>query len=703
MRFKNISKPLICTMLLVALVSGNDLRGAFAFEMLPTSLGTPQVVVTRPYAIGIAGWTTGGQLLLTLHQGGQPPIAYLSPTDGALTVLADMAREAALQAARAPSPAPANAIASANAPLLEAQWSPNGRIRAAILAPGAQAGAPIQVTRLQLFDTVTGRETIWDDAPRFVTDIAWAPNSRWLAVLGVTEVTDEGAERAQLYLLDADEGETRLAREEFFGGGMWGQQLAWSPDGMRLAVGCPTEEEGRVCILPVNQSAGFPAARPVSISSEPVVAPMEPAHRATITPYIPPVDITLQVYQLTLGGARRLPYTLCEPGSTAWGCTVFCNEVDFPCVRTMTMPYPYTTNPITIPIESDYLLDVVPLEMGTYYHATALVAQAAAARSYAYRAIYDGRVINNSTAFQAFIPYKFESLPTASFPDSPETPCASGNLNSRQRIICDAVAPGYYVAYGSTLEEFVPAFAEFSADAWLRTVNGGRVYLRGIEDPISSGCDANNYGHQRGMSQEGASRWARGNRCSYAGTGDEPWSVRWDDARQILTHYYTGIQLRNSAGAQLTPDYRWTPLEIDWRSNGVNPPLLQPGETRTITFTVQNTGIYTWTGQVSLAHHGWEDESGTPVITATTSVSIPQTVAPGESIRVGIPLTSPSQSEALRRYHMRFDMLLHEEGGPVGFSLREPERPWPIYEVKITVMILPNKMFLPLSLRAAEE
>lgn len=38
---------------------------------------------------------------------------------------------------------------------------------------------------------------------------------------------------------------------------------------------------------------------------------------------------------------------------------------------------------------------------------------------------------------------------------------------------------------------------------------------------------------------------------------------------------------------------------------------------------------------------------------------------------------------------------------PVNFSTREPERPWPIYETEITVMLLPHKMFIPLILREA--
>ncbi|MBN1919802.1 MAG: hypothetical protein JW892_01045 [Anaerolineae bacterium] len=681
----------------------NGHPGAAAPALVTYTLGVPEVAATHSAAIDIVGWLPEGPLMLMLHEGQRSHVAYFAPDTGELAPAKEFTswREALQTVGRASLPDPHVSDPPA-LPFLAAQWSPDGRIRAAILAPGAQAGTPLPASRLQLFDSSTGQVTAWENAPRFITDLAWAPDSRWLAVLGVAGVADNGAERAQLFLVDAHTGKAYPAREETFGGGMWGRQLAWSPDGTWLAIACPTATEGRVCLLPARYGElRTPPAATLMDTGPSMLDPAPTPVRSTLV-YTPPAEITLHVYQLTLGGARRQPYTLCEPGSTAWGCTVFCDETDFPCVRTVTHPYPYAANPITISIESDYLLDVVPLEMGTYYHATALIAQAAAARSYAYRVIYDGRAVNNSTAFQAFIPYKFESLPTASFPDNPENPCAASNLNARQHTICDAVAPGYYIAYDSTPEEYIPAFAEFSADAWLQTVNGGRIYLRGVEDPISSGCDANDYGHQRGMSQEGASRWARGNRCSYSGAGNDPWSIRWDDARQILTHYYTGIQLRDSAGTRLTPDYRWAPLEIDWRSGSVSPPLLQPAETRLVTFTVQNTGVLTWTGQVALTYHGWETESGAPIITTTTRVTIAQMVAPGASIRVGVPLTAPLQTEALQRYRLRFDMQLDEGSAePVNFSTREPERPWPVYETEITVMLLPHKMFIPLILRGA--
>lgn len=298
--------------------------------------------------------------------------------------------------------------------------------------------------------------------------------------------------------------------------------------------------------------------------------------------FTPPTNITVRMYRLLIDGSST--GILCSPNDTSYGCTAFVGDPSH--------AYPYgSSNPVTIPIETDYLLDVVPQELPPYYHPTALQAQAIAARSYAYWHIHQGSAINNSTQFQAFIPYKFESLQRNVTPDNPISPCASHNLNTDQSIVCNAVAPRHYVSYGSYPHDDLPAFTEFFADAWGYTVSGSKPYLQGVEDPISTGCDANNFGHRRGMSQEGASRWVRGNQCSYASAGDVPWSVRWEHAEQVLTHYYTGIHIRNASGEQLTSAYRWNALQLN-----NTPTHVSPGHTSYVSIWLQNTGTASWFG-----------------------------------------------------------------------------------------------------------
>lgn len=91
-------------------------------------------------------------------------------------------------------------------------------------------------------------------------------------------------------------------------------------------------------------------------------------------PFAPPSLITVTMHRLDYpgGGDTGISCTI-SPRDRKWGCTWF-DEDHYP--QEQVRPYPYDVNPITISIENDYLLDVVPQEMGTYYHPTALQAQA---------------------------------------------------------------------------------------------------------------------------------------------------------------------------------------------------------------------------------------------------------------------------------------------------------------------------------------
>ncbi len=135
-------------------------------------------------------------------------------------------------------------------------------------------------------------------------------------------------------------------------------------------------------------------------------------------------DISVTMYPLKDDGSRDRDQQppLCQsddpstPGNeadTRYGCTAF-DQDHYP--PDQVRPYPYSTNPAAVSIEDDYLLDVVPREMGTYYHPLALKAQAVVARTYAYCAMranegtedywgYCRKEINNSNEFQVFVPY----------------------------------------------------------------------------------------------------------------------------------------------------------------------------------------------------------------------------------------------------------------------------------------------------------
>lgn len=97
------------------------------------------------------------------------------------------------------------------------------------------------------------------------------------------------------------------------------------------------------------------------------------------------------------------------------------------------------------------------------------------------------------------------------------------------------------------------------------------------------------------MSQEGASRWARGNRCSLPTTGNDIWSIRWSRAEEILVHYYNDIHIRNADNNTITtPQLRWNPLRFSWGTNAIMPPMMIRNQQYPVTLQIQNTGTSNW-------------------------------------------------------------------------------------------------------------
>lgn len=342
--------------------------------------------------------------------------------------------------------------------------------------------------------------------------------------------------------------------------------------------------------------------------------------QATPSNYTPPTDITLVVYRLNSDGTPWVdPKTglgaPCLPDSTVYGCTVFTGIWEY--------RYPYgDENPITIPIETDYLLDVVSQEMGgLLFSEEARHAQAIAARSFAYHHIHfdpytNAPPMNNSTQFQAFIPYRWERWSNGyHFSDNPADPCAGDweLFLQQQRLICGAVnASKSYITgvnHVYNLPETplfgtnAPAFTQFFADTPLNTETEQSIvpgtnpprhtypYLVGVPDPVSAHPDIIVVGHQHGMSQNGASRWGHGN-MSWRGILD-PWSVQWD-WQQILVHYYTNVQIRDANSEPILPEARWNLLAVDWGTPSKQPPPMQPGQAYSATLQVQNTGTVDW-------------------------------------------------------------------------------------------------------------
>ena len=261
-------------------------------------------------------------------------------------------------------------------------------------------------------------------------------------------------------------------------------------------------------------------------------------------------------------------------------------------------------------VEQYYLPDVLATEMDTVDIppvSAALKAQAVASRTHASWKTYNGwyrqverlddngniitfNIINNSTDYQAFIPGTYD-------------------------ISSSDIQTEIFKAVSETTDRYLSPNdvntidAEFGSDAGSYTEpEPGKDYLIRVEDPISTTCGAGRNYSGKGMSQRGALRWALGKVCA-DGTG-AAWSVKWDDYRQILAHYYTGVNfLMDNSQAKFAPDNRWNLL---WHNNfgydiGVTPQLIG-GQSASLQLGLQNTSTLPWNeNDIEIGYH-WGDQ-----------------------------------------------------------------------------------------------
>jgi len=610
---------------------------------------------------------------------------------------------------------------------LQARWSPDGRRLALIVSAdsGISAhghGAYILRSWLVLLDFDRRTRTDLVAGQATLTDLAWSPDGLRIAALSehVKQGDPESFAGRELLMIDAETAQIVQLLTAALGGGSWGTQLAWSADGRQLAVNCPTQQSGRVCVSDVAtlESAADGAGDQVGEQSavvgpvlEPIVQPSEesssgsgrPLDSANPLSYTVPTTITVEMYWLTSSGSRRMPLTLCDPAHTAYGCTAFCSESGYTCPLNPVFPYPYMDSTIEVSLEKDYLPDVVPVELGPYYAAVALQAQAVAARTYAIYYVENppGSPFNNSTSFQAFIPRAFERVFPPNYPNDPDDqwddPCGAdyNSLNTSQKKVCDALANPLYLSYSGDL----PIRAQFAADAYASTDSGSAAYEIGVPEPISTACDADDYGHRKGMSQEGASRWARGHECSWSGApilpGNAPggpWSVAWT-REQILVHYYSGVHLRDTTGVRTTPEYRWSPLNFGWGGGAAPPPVLLQPINLTLPVYIQNTGAQTWaTGDVA-SMQVWDLVTTTYTAFATLGPSF----APGGTtvypLQVSLPVTLTQLSGPIT---LTLDLALADgSGGWIPFSGREPALAWIDYTFHFQAVLTTDWFYLP--------
>ena len=380
------------------------------------------------------------------------------------------------------------------------------------------------------------------------------------------------------------------------------------------------------------------------------------------------------------------PPQLCELDDTNYGCTIDQAVGD----------YPFPTNPATVQIEGTaannrYLRDVLPAEMSpAAFAASALRAQAIAARTYILWHIRQGSVINNSNGFQVFVPRLYDTLQSTgktAVDTAPQGPPGQG--------------PPYMTQSGDSY----PILSGYFADIPLATLDGGQPYLAAVPDPISSHPDVPSNGHGRGMSQGGAGRWARGNLSYNVNQDYGKWSVSWADPLKILTHYYRGIHVRSTTATtdRITPLKRWVPLKISWpTADGLPPAALCMGDKLRLQVWIQNTGTETWPsdGSIRFGYYVPPGQTYAPAPAApgaAASAYPPQPVLPGATYTAIITYTAPSNlpNGAVTQPH--FEMIQHFPNNvEMGFGSLEPARPWPALAQAIQVVNCNPRAYLPL-------
>lgn len=245
---------------------------------------------------------------------------------------------------------------------------------------------------------------------------------------------------------------------------------------------------------------------------------------------------------------------------------------------------------LIVNVEQDYLRDVLATEMNLAQitpdpGGQALKAQAVASRSVASWKSSNGPWdngfgepygvwprINNSNTYQVFVP-------------------GAHNTSSYKSALDVAVdgTTGQYLQYVIGDNHVIDA--SFAADMLgAVTVDGdaSAPYLKGIQDPISTGCVLDLGNAQYGMSQRGAIRWAKGQTCPEGTNVD--WPVKWD-YKQILAHYYKGVDFVNdNTGANFAPNDRWNLLKHNNFGSPIGtPPTLTSGTPASIQLVLQNT------------------------------------------------------------------------------------------------------------------
>jgi hypothetical protein len=400
------------------------------------------------------------------------------------------------------------------------------------------------------------------------------------------------------------------------------------------------------------------------------------ANAKPMASFTPTPSITVTMYQLDRYGDNT--YQHCFQGSLNWGCTAYCTDLvgqNLPCnTSKVDVTYPFSSENATVDIEGTscapgsapyncYLRDVVPVEVAIRVSSrgnkplAVVEAQAIAARTYTYSRTW-GR--DNSANYHVFVPYYFDTL----------TPVQQGRVN-------EAMARVYYMSYYWAFDDQpIAAYYGANNDGDTNSSPGGEPYLVSVEDRISAAHGADVGTDYGGLSQRGASRWGFGHTSSWGpapiGHPNYPrdtyndaqqsgygnlWSVQYADSFHILTHYYTGVEVRDltDAGhAVVTPRQRFNILAASVNGGSlevedfVGLTRVAPAAVSQLTAVLQNSGVAGWSVSEYAVGYCWEAQcSVAGSLPAVMAAGSPTYIAPGKAVTVTLSGGIPSGSGCL--------------------------------------------------------
>jgi hypothetical protein len=146
---------------------------------------------------------------------------------------------------------------------IRAHWSSDGRYLAIIRSDISVSA--VDSTELEILDSITGTVVSVTVTPidmvgkHSVDDFIWAPDNRHLVAFGSVLPSQDPSQyykiRPNLYLVDFITNQSNQLFPDypsFFADGLPWNNLAWSPDGTKLLIRCPSNELDRFCLISVS-------------------------------------------------------------------------------------------------------------------------------------------------------------------------------------------------------------------------------------------------------------------------------------------------------------------------------------------------------------------------------------------------------------------------------------------------------------------